>query len=132
MRRRAFHLSSFLAGLALVVSALAQQGHPLTGTWSGDWGTTSAQRTQITVVMNWDGKDVKCTLDPGPDSVPCAITLDVINWTVRLEADPKDKAGKAVHVSADGKLDDLGNYHRTISGAWRQGGTNGTFKLTRD
>jgi hypothetical protein len=132
MRRLAFHLGGFFAGLSLVVSVLAQQGHPLTGTWSGDWGQTSAQRTQVTMVMNWDGKDIKCTMDPGPDAVPCNVVLDVINWNVRIEADPKDKSGKATHVTADGKIDDLGSYHRTISGTWKQGATNGTFKLTRD
>lgn len=132
MRRVAIQLGGLLAGLSLVVSVLAQQGHPLTGTWSGDWGVTSAQRTQVTMVMNWDGKDVKCTMDPGPDSTVCNVTLDVINWTVRIEADPKDKSGKAAHVVADGKIDDLGSYHRTISGTWKQGPTNATFKLTRD
>lgn len=133
MRRLAFHLGGFLAGLSLVASVFAQQGHPLTGTWSGDWGVTSANRTQLTVVMNWDGKEVKCIFDPGPNQVPCNVTLDVINWNVRIDADPKDKSGKAAHVTADGKLDDIGNYHRTISGKWKQGATSdANFKLTRD
>ena len=126
MRRRAF-----LAFVGMALSGFAQQGHPLTGTWIGDWGTTPTQRTQVTVVMNWDGKEVKSVINPGPDSAPGIVSVDVVNWTVRIEGDVKDQ-GKTVHVVAEGKLEDLGNYHRTISGTWRQGTVNGNFKLTRD
>jgi hypothetical protein len=44
----------------------------------------------------------------------------------------KDQSGKPVHVLAEGKLEDIGAYHRTIAGSWKQGTANGTFKLTRD
>src|ERR1019366_7769238 len=52
MRRRTFHFSCFLAYLGLVTAGFAQQGHPLTGTWSGDWGSSPTQRNQVTFVMN--------------------------------------------------------------------------------
>lgn len=114
-------------------SVIAQQGHPLTGTWSGDWGPSATQRTQVTFVLNWDGKNVTGIMNPGPDSIPLAsVYLDVTNWSVRIEADAKDKAGKAIHISADGRLEDLGSYHRTIRGSWHQGSVNGDFRLTRD
>jgi hypothetical protein len=116
----------------MAVPGFAQQGHPLTGTWIGDWGTTPTQRTQLTIVMNWDGKEIKSTINPGPDSAPGSVSVDVVGWTVRIEADVKDQSGKPVHVVAEGKLEDIGNYHRTISGTWRQGTANGNFKLTRD
>ncbi|PWU04557.1 MAG: hypothetical protein C5B51_16525 [Terriglobia bacterium] len=113
--------------------ALAQQGHPLTGTWSGDWGPAAAQRTTVTFVMNWDGKNVTGLINPGPDSIPLTgIFLDVTTWTVRFEADTKDASGKMVHISAEGKLEDIGSYHRTIKGSWQQGTVKGDFKLTRD
>jgi hypothetical protein len=51
---------------------------------------------------------------------------------VRIEADTKDQSGKAVHIAAEGKLDDLGSYHRTIKGNWQQGTARGDFRLTRD
>ncbi len=127
MRRRAF-----LAYVSMAVAGFAQQGHPLTGTWIGDWGTTPTQRTQVTVVMNWDGKEVQGVINPGPNSAPGMVTLDVVNWTVRIEGDVKDPSGKPVHMVAEGKLEDIGNYHRTISGTWRQGTASGNFKLTRD
>jgi len=130
--RRAFYLGCWLVSLAVVVPGVAQQGHPLTGTWNGDWGTTPNQRTQVTIVMNWDGKEVKSVINPGPDSAAGSVALDPTNWTVRIEADLKDQSGKLVHVLAEGKLEDIGAYHRTIAGTWRQGTTNGAFKLTRD
>ena len=133
MRRRAFCV--WLAHWpcrALAMPGFAQQGHPLTGTWIGDWGTSPTQRTQVTIVMTWDGKEVKSVINPGPDSAAGIVSVDVVSWTVRIEADVKDQSGKPVHVVAEGKLEDLGNYHRTISGTWRQGTVNGNFKLTRD
>jgi hypothetical protein len=131
MRRRVL-LLGLLAFLAVAISGLAQQGHPLTGTWNGDWGPTPTERTQITMVMTWDGKAVNSIINPGVDSAAGIVSLDPTNWTVHFEADLKDKSGKPVHVIADGKLEDVGAYHRTIIGTWRQGTVNGNFKLVRD
>jgi hypothetical protein len=107
--------------------AWAQQGHPLTGTWSGDWGPTATERHPLTVVMNWDGKNVSGLINPGPDSVPLtSVFVDVNNWDVRIEAGGKEK------ISAEGRIGDLGSYHRTLTGSWLQGTVKGDFKLTRD
>ena len=115
---------------AIGVPTFAQQGHPLTGTWTGDWGATSTQRNHISLVLNWDGKNVTGLINPGPDSIPIAsVLLNVDSWTVRIEADTKDHK---THISAEGKLVDLGSYHRTIKGSWTQSGTKGDFKITRD
>jgi hypothetical protein len=118
--------------LSFAVPNFAQQGHPLTGTWNGDYGPSPTQRTQVTIVMTWDGHEVKGVINPGPDSSTAVVFVDVTNWTVRFESDMKDQSGKAVHISVEGKMDDIGNYHRTIAGTWRQGTANGTFKLTRE
>ena len=115
------------------LSVRAQEGHPLTGTWSGDWGPTATARTHITMVMAWDGKALTGTINPGPDAIAVeAIFLDVTNWTIRFEASTKDASGTQVQVAAEGKLEDIASSHRTLTGAWRQGATKGTFKLTRD
>jgi predicted membrane metal-binding protein len=133
MRERAACAMAFLVGLMLTVAALAQEGHPLTGTWYGDWGTSQSQRTQITVVMSWDGKKVNGIIDPGPDSAPLTVaTLDSTKWTVHLEADRKDASGNPVHIVADGKLENIGSYSRTLNGTWTQGTTKADFKLKRD
>jgi hypothetical protein len=132
VHRRALYSSLFFVLLA-VVPGRAQQGHPLTGTWSGDWGPEGARRTATTLVLNWDGKNVTGIINPGPDSIQIvSVYVDYSNWTVRIEADAKDSSDKAVHISAEGKLDDLGSYHRTIKGVWEQGKVKGEFRLTRD
>ena len=126
----------FVIGVLIGVSAastLTQEGHPLTGTWSGDWGPAPNQRTHITMVMAWDGKTISGTINPGPDAVPVqAITLDVTNWTIRFETDGKDASGAVARIAVDGRIEDIASYHRTISGTWRQGTVKGDFKLTRD
>jgi hypothetical protein len=114
--------------LALAVLGFGQQGHPLTGTWSGDWGASPTQRTHMTFVMNWDGKNVTGIINPGPDAIPISsVYVDVTNWTIRIEAD-----AKSTHISAEGRLEDIGSYHRTIKGTWHQGQVTGDFRLTRD
>ncbi len=70
--------------------------------------------------MTWDGKEVKSVINPGPDSGAGIVSVDVVNWTVRIEGDIKDQAGKAVHVVAEGKLEDLGelpSHHLRAPGA---------------
>ena len=131
--RRVCHLVFFLVCIGVVVPGLAQEGHPLTGTWSGDWGPTATQRNHVTLVMNWDGKNITGTINPGPDAIPIgSVFVDVTNWTVRIEADAKDQSGNPVHIAAEGRLEDIGSSHRRIRGAWRQGIANGDFRVTRD
>lgn len=124
MRGRTGHLV-WVAACVFVAAAYAQEGHPLSGTWSGDWGPAADKRTRITLVMEWNGKAVVGTINPGPEAVTVTrITVDYAKWTVRLEADKR--------LVAEGRIDDLGSWHRTLSGTWTQGGVKGTFKLTRD
>ncbi len=133
MPRRAHHLIGFVACGIAILPSFAQEGYPLSGTWAGDWGPTTTQRTHLTLVMNWDGKTVSGTINPGPDAIPLAnVYLDVTNWTVRIEAETKDASGKPVHIAAEGRLEDLSSYHRKIEGTWHQGSAQGSFRITRD
>ena len=77
-------------------------------------------------MLNWDGKNVTGLINPGPDTIPItSIFVDVSTWTVRIEA-------ASAQIIAEGKLEDLGSYHRTLIGTWQQGTAKGDFKLTRD
>lgn len=132
MSTRALYLGLIVACLLFTSTVFAQEGHPLTGTWTGDWGS-GAQRAHITLVMAWDGKNVTGTINPGPDAVQLAnVNLDVTNWTVRFEADGKDQGGKPVKISAEAKIEDLSSAHRKLIGTWMQGTTKGDLRLTRD
>lgn len=129
---RAF-LAGCLVALCLAAVAHAQEGHPLSGTWSGDWGPSTTQRNHLTIVLNWDGKNVTGTINPGPNAVAIGgVFLDVTNWTVRVEADAKDAAGKVTHIAAEGRIEDLASYHRRLVGTWTQGDTKGDFRVTRE
>jgi len=133
MIQRAKYIALACVMASLTVLAFAQEGHPLTGTWHGDWTAAGGQKSRIVMALKWDTKNVTGTLNPGPRSAPFkVITLDPEKWMVHFEADAKDKAGKPVHVVGDGKLDNLGSYNRTISGTWAEGDVKGDFKITRD
>ncbi len=107
----------------------AQEGHPLVGTWHGNWGANAKDRNDITVVMFWDGKTVTGMINPGPDAVQLKnASLDPTNWTVHFEGDTKDR----VHVAVDGKIENLTNVRRSIAGTWTQGPVKGDFKIIRD
>lgn len=82
----------------------------------------------IFVYMKWNSKTVDATLNPGRKAVPLKAELDPSNWTVHFEAETKDHK----HVIADGKLENIGSYNRTITGTWSEGSVKGDFKLTRD
>jgi hypothetical protein len=116
-----------------VAPALAQEGHPLSGTWTGDWGASPAQRNHVTLVMSWDGEKVTGVINPGPDSSTLqSVFLDLTSWTVRIDADGKDPAGKPVRIEVEGKIEDLGSPHRRLTGKWTQGALTGDFKVTRE
>jgi hypothetical protein len=67
-------LAAAIVGSIALMSSLqvaAQEGHPLKGTWYGDFGSTpTGPRRDLTVVMNWDGKIVTGTVNPGKNAVP--------------------------------------------------------------
>jgi len=125
----------FLACLAMLAPALAQEGHPLVGTWHGNWGPDAKDRTDVTLVITFTGKGqiISGVANPGSNSAPIQkATLDPSNWAVHFEADAKDIAGKPVHYVVDGKIEDVGSVHRSIVGTWMAGTTRNSFKVTRD
>jgi len=132
MRVARFVVVSMIAGL-VAAPALAQFGHPLKGSWSGDWGTDKQNRTRILLEMNWDGKAISGTINPGPSGVVLqTATLDPSNWAVHFEAEGKDAGGRPVRYVIDGKLENIGAYQRVISGTWTEGGKKGDFKIVRN
>ena len=119
----------------LGVAALAsgQFGHPLKGTWSGDWGPDKDNRTHVLLEIQWDGKALSGTINPGPNGVPLKLaTLNPETWGVHFEADGKDRSGNAVHYVIDGKVENIGAYQRFITGSWSEGSRKGDFRVTRN
>ena len=131
------------------VSAPAQEGHPLTGTWYGDFGQNAKQRNDLTVIMTWDGKATTGTINPGPNAVPLKTAILNIKpgkpaaqgeqsvtgipptFMVHFEVDAKNKAGGMDHFVFEGKIENPVAGNRTIVGTWTCGNTKGDFRLRR-
>ena len=80
MRRRSvFGLGLFaLAGLAGAI--WAQEGHPLTGSWHGEWHPSAGQKIPVLIYMKWNSKAIK----------------GAINVRVKVENIPEDEVGKVL------------------------------------
>jgi hypothetical protein len=121
--------------LALPAAALAQYGHPLKGSWSGE-RTAGAQQVRLLMNLDWDGKDVTGIINPGPNAATIRkVAIDSSKpsaWIVRFEAERKDASGTLVPIVIDGTLENIGAYRRFITGTWTEAGTKGQFKLTRN
>ena len=133
MQARATHLFFILGCFLIAAPSRAQEGHPLVGSWHGDKGAAQTNRTQVTLIMDWDGKEITGLVNPGYEHMPLQnAKLNAKDWTVHFELDSKDSSGKIIRCVVDGKLDKLGSDRRTLTGTWTCGNTKSDFKLTRD
>jgi len=141
--QRIFRLICILAVLALGLPALAQWGHPLKGSWSGDWWLKKGAETRVLLDFDWDGKTLKGILNPGTDNAtmqnlslqpPPAdnVAKAMDPWLLHFEADVKDPSGKVMRFVVDGKMQNLGSYSRFITGTWTVGTQKGEFKVVRN
>ena len=125
---------TFVLTLALVAlaggAAIAQEGHPLKGSWIGTWEKNPAGE-DVLFVLNWEGKAISGMINPGTDNIKLkTATLDPDKWTVHFEADAKDKQGAITYV-IDGKIENLPMPNRTITGTWKSQRGSGAFRIQR-
>jgi hypothetical protein len=130
MKRLVF---AVLAVCLVAIPAVAQEGHPLKGSWLGTWAGNKTLGNDVLVVMTWDGKNITGTINPGTDNITIkSATLNPEGWVVHIEADAKDKQGNAISYTIDGKIENLPLANRAVNGTWKdnRGGT-GAFKIGR-
>ena len=123
-----------LAALCLVaMPALAQEGHPLKGSWLGTWTGNKIHGNDVLIVMTWDGKNVTGEINPGTDNIKIKnASLNPDGWLVHIEADAKDKAGQPVSYTIDGKIENLPLANRVVAGTWKDSrGNTGPFRIGR-
>lgn len=125
-------MKRFIALMLLCVMAPlnAQEGHPLAGTWQGEWGNGQF----LTLILTWDGKAISGMANPGPAMTELAsgtVVLNSSNWTVTINTDLKDDNGNTLHFSASGKLDNIGSPLRVLNGEWTSGKDKGVLTLSR-
>jgi hypothetical protein len=137
--RGTFRSLCVLACLGLIAPVtLAQEGHPMVGSWHGNWGLNATDRKDLTLIIDYtpDGAGLTGLVNPGYDQAPIQnIVLTIpkpTDWIFKFEVDLKDKSGKTTHYVAEGKLDQIGYDQRTLKGTWTAGTVQGDFKLTRD
>ena len=99
MRLKAAVVICLLAGSVIAVAGLAQEGHPLTGVWYGDWGPNATTRNHLTIQMHWDGKNVTGIVNPGDTEARvlelCGQPGGTKEWVQTL---PDDDDGGGVQV----------------------------------
>jgi len=114
----------------LMGTMLFAQADTISGTWSGDWGPSAADRNDVTLSLKWDGKALTGNVTGG-SNITAAIplqktTFDPKTGAVHMEADAKDRRGQTIHYVIDGKVD-----KNTMTGTWNHDNRKGDFKLTK-
>jgi hypothetical protein len=132
MRALRFALLLSAGSLLLASSAVAQEGHPLKGSWLGSWGPTDTHQNNVIVILDWDGENITGIINPGTDNIEIQeADLDPETWTLTFEATGEDSEGNAVSYSAEGTLDRIPFHDRTISGTWTHAEGSGPFSIQR-
>ena len=121
-----------LVAFAMVAGvAIAQEGFPLTGSWLGDWGPNTTTRNPAFIVLDWDGRSISGTLNPGTDNIPLQNATLTTPWLVHFEAEARDRSGATVRYVIDGKIENVGLANRAIVGTWTVGTTKNDFRIAR-
>ena len=132
MRAFIIILTLFVAGLTGSVPAVAQEGHPIKGSWVGEWGPAKTHSDDLLMVLNWDGKAITGMVNPGTDNMSIkSATLMPEGWVVKIEFDGKDEKGAALTYTLDGKMENIAFANRSITGTWKNQRESGKFKLQR-
>ena len=123
-------VATFCVGL--IASISAQEGHPLKGSWLGEWSGNAAHGDNILLILDWDGKAITGMINPGTDNMPLtSASLDPNGWVVKIEAEGKDKDGSAVRYVIEGKIENLELPNRSINGTWSSNKGRGAFTASR-
>ena len=115
-----------LAACLCAAPASAQEGHPLSGTWTGDWKPGTAEARHLTMALEWDGRNVTGTINPGPNAAQVGnVAVDFKAWTVRMEA-----VGKT-HILIAGRIETPGSPNRVLRVTWSEAGATSLVQLSR-
>jgi hypothetical protein len=137
--RTRFGLVVVAATMLIAVGAAAQEGHPLAGTWYGDY-TTGKQATDITVIMKWDGKSITGSINPGPNSKPLtSVVMDITPGKPAPQGQQSTSGTPPVFkvrfdvdgITFDGTIKNPVAGNRQLTGTWKRGNQSGTFHIRR-
>jgi hypothetical protein len=130
--KRLIRTAAAALALGLLLSTGAQEGHPLKGSWLGEWQGNTAHGDNILLILDWDGKAITGMINPGTDNMPLTrASLEPNGWVVRLEAEGKDKDGSAIRYVIEGNIENLELPNRSINGTWSSNKGRGMFMASR-
>jgi hypothetical protein len=116
-------LFTILLSTLMSTVASAQEGHPLKGSWIGEWTGNETHGDFVLMVLDWDGKNVTGVINPGTDNMVIEkVELDPSDWSVTIEA-----SGYVL----EGTIQQLEIPSRSISGTWKNGNRNGNLAISR-
>lgn len=116
----------------LVPSVSAQEGHPLKGSWIGEWESNDEHGESVLLVLDWDGESITGVINPGTHDIPIAqATLDPSDWSVHIEADAELEGGRTLSYVIEGRIEDLELPNRVIIGTWQHDDGRGAFQIRR-
>jgi hypothetical protein len=115
---------TIIFGMAFLVNvAVAQEGHPLKGSWIGEWTGNKALGEFVLIVMDWNGKEVTGMINPGTDNLKIdSVDLDPSDWSVEI---------KAGDYTIDAKIESLELPSRSLVGTWKSRNGRGDFEIVR-
>lgn len=117
---------------AAATLAVAQEGHPLKGSWIGVWDSNEVHGDNVVVVLDWDGQKISGIINPGTDNIEIdRVRLDPDDWSVRIEADAGMDDGETIHYVIDGMIEHLELPNRSIVGTWKSEKGQGRFEISR-
>ena len=120
----------FIKGLMLsatlifmTATANAQEGHPLKGSWIGEW-SDHPLGDFVLVVMDWNGSEVTGMINPGTDNLVIeSVVLNPEDWSVEI---------KAGDYTVTGTIENLELPSRSVTGSWSGGRRErGDFEIVR-
>ena len=121
-----------LGALLAAWAAVAQEGHPLRGSWIGVWEGNETHGDDVVVILDWDGRTISGIINPGTDNIEIRrATLDPEDWDVHIEAEAEGANGRRLNYVIDGTIRELELPSRQIVGTWRSEAGRGAFEIRR-
>jgi len=113
--------------LYLSIAGFLLAADTISGTWTGEWGPNTIERSQVVAQLKYDGKFVTGTFNPGPN--PATISKGTFNektGVIHQEADGRGGGRATNHYVIDGKLE-----RGKITGTWKYNKGEGDFTISK-
>ena len=70
LMKRLITTAAAVLAFGLLGTGAAQEGHPLKGSWLGEWAGNTVHGDNILLILDWDGKAITGMINPGTDNIP--------------------------------------------------------------